>query len=234
MGLNAKNAPRSGGGQARVEQPLLAIAGYPARVVQIIDLGLQTQRPYQGQEKAPVHELNITYELLDEFCLDEKGVPDEKRPRWMSETMPLRNLAADKAKSTQRYYALDPQGVDEGDFPAQIGKPCLVNVVHNKGSGINSGKTYANVGSISTMREKEAIKAPELVNPSRVFLLDEPDVEIFNALPEFLRDKIKANLEYNGSKLQELLEGKASSKTEKQEEPDEDTNEQAEEDDGQW
>lgn len=235
MGLNASKAPRAGGAN-RIEQPLLPVAGYPARVVQIIDLGLQAQRPYQGKEKPPVHEINLTYELVDEFCLDEDGNPDEKRPRWMSETMAFRNLSADKAKSTQRYKALDPTLEDGGDFTAQIGKPCVVNVIHNPGTGVNAGKTYANVDSISTMRAKEAAKLPELVNDSRVFLLDDPDVEIFEALPQFLQDKIKGNLEYEGSKLQKLLEGPVAKPTKKAEpEPEpEEAEEESEETKEEW
>lgn len=61
------------------------------------------------------------------------------------------------------------------------------------------------------MRPKEAAKAPELVNPVKVFDIDEPDMEIFWSLPEWLQNKIKENLEYGGSVLEKLVEaGKGS------------------------
>lgn len=203
MGLNAKDVPMGGGN--RVEQPLLEAGGYPARVVQIIDLGLQEQAPWQGKPKPPVNEIQITYELLDEFCIDEEGNVLEDKPRWISETVPLRNLKQDKAKSTQRYYAIDPEEGCGGDFSQLVEYPVTVNLVQNPGKGKNKGRTFINVESLSTMRAKEREKAPELQNPTRVFLLEEPDKEVFESLPEFIREKIMENLEYNGSKLQELL-----------------------------
>ena len=228
--MNAKKAPSSGA--KRVEQPLIEVGGCPARVVQIIDLGLQPQS-FQGEEKAPCRELSITYELVDEFCVDEKGVIQEDKPRWLSERLPLKNLKAEKAKSTLRYNAIDPTGKFDGDFAELIGQPCVVNVVHNPGKGKNAGKVYNNVGSVSSVRPKDADKIPALVNEPTVFLLDEPDVEVFNSLPEFLRDIIKSNLEFNGSALQRALEGKAeisSAKEKPQEEPEDDSSD----DDDNW
>jgi hypothetical protein len=47
----------------------------------------------------------------------------------------------------------------------------------------------------------------ELKNETVVFSLDEPDLEVFNALPEFLQEKIKGNINYQGSALATLLGG---------------------------
>jgi hypothetical protein len=205
MPLNLKKASGGGGSTA---QPLEE-GSYPARIVQIIDLGLQEQRPYQGQEKPPAYEMNITYELLDEFMLDEDGKEDEEKPRWISEIIPVHNLKSDKAKSTKRYMALDPNLDHDGDFTALLGEPCNVTIVNNEGKGVNKGKVYNNVAGISAMRPKDAAKAPDLVNPSVVFSLDEPDVDVFNKFPDFLKDRIKNNLEYNGSPLAKQLGGES-------------------------
>lgn len=215
MALNVKKA-KGGGGGNRVEQPEIENGTYPCRVVQIIDLGIQPQRPYQGKQKPPAHMLNITYEFLDEFCVDENGEEQEDKPRWLSEDFPLHNLEADRAKSTQRYLALDPKVEHDGDFLALAGLPCLVTTVQNPGKGQNAGKVYTNIGGLSTMRPKDAAKAPELVNPPKLFDLDNPDMEVFGSLPEFLQEKIKGNLEFNGSPLDIALNGERNA-----EEPDE-------------
>lgn len=207
MGLNAKKVPMNGGTGKGPQQEAIEAGTYPARVVQILDLGLQEQRPYQGEEKPPAHEIMLTYEFLDEFCVDEAGEDMEDKPRWLSETMPLRNLESDLAKSTKRYKALDPNDVHDGDFIALIGTPCMVTVVNNPGKGKNADKTYTNIVGVSTMRPKEAKKAPELINPSKIFLLDEPDLEVLGSLPDWLQDKIKGNLEFRGSVLEHTLEG---------------------------
>lgn len=200
----ALKASKEGKGKGNfVPQANIEPGTYPARIVQILDLGLQAQRPYKGEDKAPVNEISITYELVDEFMKDDQGNAIEDKPRWVSETLPFYGLYADKAKSTQRYNALDPEGKYDGDFSQLIGTPCNVTIVNNK----SGDKIYDNVATISTMRQRDADKCPELVNPAKVFDLDAPDLEVFNALPEWLRDKIKGNLKYKGSALEQLLAG---------------------------
>lgn len=210
MGLNAKKMKHTGGNKAGAAQAPIEPGTYPVRVAQVIDLGLQNQRPYQGQEKPPAYELMITYEFLDEFCVDENGNEDEDKPRWLSETLPLRSLQAEKAKSTQRYYALDPNEDLEGDFTQLVGVAANASIVQNAGKGKNVGKVYNNIAALSAMRSKDSAKAPELKNEGKVFDLDDPDVEVFNSLPEWIQDKIKDNLEYAGSELEKALTGASS------------------------
>lgn len=217
MGLNGKKIPM--GGKKGVEQEAIEAGTYPCRVVQVLDLGLQPQQPYQGEEKPPAHEIMITYEFLDEFCVDENGEELEDKPRWLSETMPLRNLDSDLAKSTKRYNALDPNDDLDGDFLQLVGIPCMVTVINKQGKGKNANKVYTNITNVSTMRPKEANKAPELVNPPKVFFLDEPDLEVLNSLPSWLSDKIKANLEFSGSALEAALNGAPAADEEEEEAP---------------
>jgi len=206
MSLNAKKVAHSGGKKGPAQEAIDA-GTYPIRLAQVIDLGLQPQRPWQGEEKPPAHEMMLTYELLDEFCVDEDGNEDTDKPRWLSETLPLRSLMAEKAKSTQRYYALDPNEDCEGDFTALAGVAANAAIIQNPGKGKNAGKIYNNIQALSSMRPKDAAKAEPLKKDAKVFVLDEPDLEVFNSLPDWLQDKIKDNLEYQGSKLQALLSG---------------------------
>lgn len=201
MPLNANKVPHTGG--SKVTQPTLEPGGYPGRLVQVIDLGLQPQPPYQGQEKPPAYKINLTYELSDEFCVDEEGNEEEDRPRWISEMIPVYPLDSDKAKSTQRYLSMDPNQEHDGDFSLLLSSPVTINLVNNpKGE-----KVYTNVASLSPMRAKDAAKVPELVNEPVMFSLEEPDLDVFNNLPDFLKEIIKGNLEFAGSPLQKLLNG---------------------------
>lgn len=195
MGLNARKAPKGG-----KSFPPMEAGTMPARLVQIIDLGVQPQE-FKGEEKAPKNELMTTYEFLDEFLPDEDGEPDPKKPRWLSETFALNNLDSDKAKSTQRYYALDPNEEHDGEWPELIETPVMVTVtVWKKGE-----KEGNNIALTSAMRAKDALRAPPLVNPPKVFLMDDPDVTIFLSLPDWVQDKIKEGLEYKGSLLEKRL-----------------------------
>lgn len=200
MALNAKEIPSSGGNYEPMEP-----GTYPARVVQIVDLGLQSQRPFQGQEKPPAREIAITYEFVDEFMKDENGEDQEDKPRWLTEMMPLHNLASERAKSTQRYMALDPNMTYDGDFSQLVDTPCNVTVVNNPGKGKNAGRIYENITAISAMRNRDAMKCPELVNDSVVFDCDDPDMDAWSKLPAFIKARIRGNLEFAGSDLEKLV-----------------------------
>jgi hypothetical protein len=203
MGLKAKN---TGGGEGGMPQQASIEAGnYIGRVVQILDLGLQAQRPFKGEEKKPAHMLQVTYELGTEFCKDENGEDIEDKPRWVSEDFPLFSLKSDRARSTKRYLALDPNKVHDGDWAQLIGAPCTVTVVNNEGKGKHAGKIFDNVGNVTP--PMKGFPVPELVNDPKLFDLDEPDMDVFGSLPEWIQDKITGNLEFNGSKLDALLRG---------------------------
>lgn len=204
MALNAKTAGK-GAQSNRVEQPTIEPGVYPARLVQLIDLGVQAQRPYKGQDKPPVQEIMLTYELVDSFMVDEQGNEVEDKPRWVSETLPFYGLFADKAKSTQRYHAFDPKDVFDGDFSQAVGLPINVTLVNN----ISGEKVYTNVASVAAMRPRDANSCPELKNPTKVFNLDEPDMEVFNALPKWIQEKIQSNIGFQGSALEAAMKGKA-------------------------
>lgn len=196
MGLNASEI-KGGGAKRDVMEP----GANPARLVGVIDLGLQPQRPFQGQDKPPAREIATTYEFTDVFMKDEDGKDDPEKPRWLTETIPLHNLKSEKARSTKRYLVFDPTQADGGDWAKQVGKPVLVTVVHNT----KKDRTYENVGGIAAMRAKDAEKLPPLVNDPLIWDLDNPDMDTWKRIPKFLQDKIKGNLEYEGSALQKLL-----------------------------
>jgi len=204
-GFNAKEVPMGDNNNDRPE-PMEA-GTYGARLVQILILGVQPQREFKGEAKPPKLEIMLTYEFNDEFMKDEDGEDILDKPRWLSETMPFNNLAAELAKSTKRYYAFDAKGEYDGDWSQLIGAPCMVTVVVDEGKGKNAGKKYENVAAVTAMRPKEAAKAPALVNPSKLFDFYNPDMEVFNKLPQWLQDKMKSAVDFGGSALELALEG---------------------------
>lgn len=204
MTLNAKDAPSIG-----PRTPPLESGTYPGRLVMALDMGLQPQRPWQGKEKPDAHEIMLTWEFVDEFMLDEDGQPQEDKPRWLSESMVLYSLEAEKAKSTKRYNALDPTGDAEGDFTLLLDTPVDITVIQNPSK---NGKVYANIAAVSPMRKKRAATCPPLVNEAKAFDLSNPNMEVFHSLPDWIKKKIESNLEFEGSKLETLLNKEEKSK----------------------
>ena len=212
----ALKAPQGNGNKQFAPQANIEPGTYPGRLVQLIDFGLQPQRPYMGKDKPPAQEIGLTYELVDEFMKDDDGNDIEDKPRWLSETLPFFGLFADKAKSTQRYKAFDPEEAWGGDFSQAIERPINVTVVNNA----VGDKVYDNIATISPMRPKDAEKCPPLKNPAKVFDLDSPDLAVFNSFPKWIQEKIQANLNYEGSPLQKLLKNAPAPKKEAPKGPD--------------
>lgn len=204
MTFNAKKLP-SGSNTKR--PPALEEGSYPARLVQLINMGIQPSRPFKGEEKPPRLTVRVTYELLDEFLKDEDGLDMEDKPRWLSEEFAFMSLKQDKATSTKRYYALDPEDKADGDWSQLLAAPCMVTVVAEADKRPGMDIIYNKVGSISAMRPKEAAKAPGLVNPTLLWDFYSPDIEVFKNFPEWLQTKIQSAVDYDGSKLQQLLGG---------------------------
>lgn len=202
--LNSKQLPSKSLGP---KAPPVAPGAYPARLVGVVLQGVQKQREFKGEEKPPVLEMRVTYELLDEFMPDDDGNPDLKRPRWLSETFAFHSLKSEKAKSTKRYYAIDPQDTADGDWGKLVSYPCIVTVVNEK-SKKDPSIIYDKIGDVTAMRARDAMNAPDLVNPSFVFDFYNPDMEVFNNFPEWIQEKIKSAVDYDGSPLQAALEGK--------------------------
>lgn len=216
MALNTRKIKTKG--KNFVEQDVLPVDNYPARLVQVIDLGLQSGGEWKGEKKPPVNKIHVTYELVDCFMLDKDGEEVLDKPRWLSEDLNMFGPDADKAKCNQRYNAIDPECLQDYDWAAVVGNSCNVMVAQKE----SKGKTYANVGLVTpyVVTKRNPEMAP-LVNPTKVFNLEFPDIEVFESLPNWIQDKIKANLEFKGSPLQALLEGAPEEEEEDEPEPEE-------------
>lgn len=190
----------------KAPQKELDIGNYFCRIAQVIDLGLHHKESWDAatktfvkeMDKAPVQMIMVTYEFTTEFMKDEQGNELEDKPRWLSETFALHPLRVELATSTKRYNAIDTKGEFGGDWSLLLGAPCTVTIAHKK-----SGK--AKIGSVAP--PMKGMPVPELKNPPKMLDLSEPDLEIFQSIPVWLQDRIKDNLEYNGSPLQKLLGG---------------------------
>jgi len=201
--MSFKANDQTGGGDF-IDIPALEANTYPARLVQIVSMGLQAQRPFQGQAKDPKISMYTAYELSHEFMMDENGQPDLTKPRWVGEDFPFYNLDSDRATSTLRYLAMDPQVACEGDWEKVLSWPCNLTLSKEPKKG-KDGKFVNYITHVSGATNVPGYVQPELVNGTRIFDIAHPDMEVFKKLPSWLRKKLVANLEYNGSALQKAM-----------------------------
>ena len=222
-----KKARQSTGG-ASLAAPALDAGIYPARLVQIIDLGLQAgSREYPE----PKYRMKFTFECMDEFCYEvkEDGSFDEDtplldKPRFFHREVTYNpdGYMGENSNIFPMMQVLSPSfsktGSMEEELGELLGRP--VNILLKKyitTGGKNKGKEANSITGITPMKKKEfqtlqvmkesgnGVANLQLVNTPFFFDLDEPTLEGFNKLTKGNQycdqDKILASTAYAGSKL---------------------------------
>lgn len=164
-----------------------------ARVVRVIYIGT-IKTSYMGEEKE-VPKLQITWELPTEMHTFKEGEPE--RPFVISQEY----THSMGAKSNLRPITESIIGTKLSDEEAYgfdhdelLGIPCQVTIIHDeKESG-----TWEKVTSVSPLLK--GITCPPQVNPSKVLSFEKWDEGMFNALPQFIKNKIISSKEYKEMK----------------------------------
>lgn len=158
-------------------------------ITQIVGLGLQPQKPYQGQEKPPAKMVRFTYELPN----DQREFNGELKPLVMSEEMPF--SGHEKSRLYKRVTGIDPNLTgSKGNLDWFVGKPVMLQVIHSPGKGQNKDKVYANLGSVTPVPKGMPVPQAPFNTP---FMYDpyNHNEETFRLLPEFLQNKITSRLD---------------------------------------
>lgn len=201
MSLNASTLPSN----SNFVRRFLEAGAYPARLVGLMTFGKQPQRPYKGVEKPPALTMRTTYEMLDEFLVDEEGNELLRKPLWQSEEWPFYSLSIDQAKSTERYKSLDPENKYGGNWPELLGMPCMITLSKEPSKKPGNTNIYNNITGVSAMTPKQAAKADQLINPTFMFDFYEPDMEVYAKQPDWVKEKFALAVDYKGGKLESLV-----------------------------
>jgi len=190
MSLNSKKAPEAKKGLAL---PLLEEETYPARLLSIVDVGYH-EVFYQKKSKGIKQLVNFTFELVDEqVTIEDKDGEESEITRWVS----VNNVSIISSDPDEKSWqhrilkALDPKGEAEGDLSQLLGSALLIAMVHKAiQQGPDKGRVYAGVGTLSKPMKGQEIS--DLTGDTFTFDFDDADVEVFEALPEFVQEKIEA------------------------------------------
>lgn len=173
---------------------------YPARCYSMIEIGtIETE--FNG-EKKKAHKVAITWELPTETAVfkEEKG----PEPFVVSKTYTLsmhEKSTLRKDLESWRGKGYTEEEARRFDITKLLGQPCNLNVIHVPGAK-EPNKTYVQVASISPLMKGQV--CPPQVNPTKVLSYDAFNWEVFDALSEYMKDKIKSSDEY-----QKLVEPQA-------------------------
>lgn len=190
MGLKASD---SGGGSFT---PVPA-GSYVARCIGVIDLGTQISNGKFGEKSA--HKVRITWEVFGDdddgqpLTVNHNGVP---MPLTVAKeyTVSLHEKAALR-RDLSAWRGRDFTDEERAGFDVDklLGVYALINVTHDVGS---NGKVYANVAGIAPVPKAMASAKPAGVHALARFDIDEPDMRVFDELPEWLQKRIQAAPEW--------------------------------------
>jgi hypothetical protein len=202
-----KKAVKAGEAKKYGATPLLDGGVYDARILSIVDLGMQPGSP---QYPEPKPKLEFRFELLDEFMVGEDGSVDETAPRVFNyEVTYNEDGYMDEKANIYKLIAAIPAGF-ELELADMVGLPVTVMIQkYILKSGKNAGKEANKVTSVLPMKAKSIAIAGPLINKPLFFDLGEPDLAVWAKLykgnPYAHQDRIMASTSFAGSLLQKML-----------------------------
>ena len=132
--------------------PNLEAGEHEGRLRYVADLGLHTNE-YKGEVKPNVQKLALGIEIVGETI----EIDGETKPRllWTS-AFNIFHQMTEKGKELQFYKVFDTSATEGviADWDSVINEPCNVTVVHVKGKGENSDRTFDNIASVSPIPSK--------------------------------------------------------------------------------
>jgi hypothetical protein len=179
------NASSTGG-----ERKLTPSGNFIARCFSMVHIGTSKEE-YMGELKE-MNKVRITWELPTETTVfkEENG----EQPYSISKefTLSLHEKATlRKFLESWRGQAFTEEQSKKFNICNLAGVPCMLNIIHKVSK---TGNKYADIASVSAM--PKGLQSPDQVNKSVIFSICQPDWEIFNKFPDFLKDKIKKTNEY--------------------------------------
>lgn len=163
----ATDKPAGGNGGQKMEAPLLEAGGYPARLIRIVDLGMQ---PGSKDYPEPQLKMALVFECLDEFMCDEEGKELPEVPREFDYEISYNadGYMSERSNIHKVMSALSGFGKPLKDL---LGTPCTISLIQ-KPTKKDPTKKYNKVTGVTSMRPKDAEKAEPLKGETFFFSLD--------------------------------------------------------------
>ena len=164
---------------------------YAARIVQIIDLGIQ-ENEWEGVKKEQ-HQVQITFE----FPTERVTVDEVDKPRWLGKAFVI--STHEKATLTKLMQAADPDGKDTmkgRNLKGLMSKPLMV-------TGGSTATGNAKIAGVARLMKGLAVAALE--NPATFFDLDGKDTEAFDKFPKWLKERIMGGVDFESTNFAGVL-----------------------------
>jgi hypothetical protein len=175
-----------------VKRELIPAGNYVARCYSMVHIGTVDEE-YMGEKKT-LNKVRIGWELPTETKVfkpengEQPHVISQEFTLSLHEKSNLRKMLA-----SWRGKDFSEEEAKKFDVSKLIGQPCMLNIIH-KHSTKDPAQIYQTISSISST--PKGIPCPPPVNEPFILDYDDFDEEKFNALPDFMKEKMKTSKEY--------------------------------------
>jgi hypothetical protein len=155
-----------------------------ARLIEIIDIGTQ-RTEWMGKVRLN-QKFRATWEVPAERTPDDRPLVISKTYTWSwnEESAMRKDLTAWRGK------AFTNDDIKGFQIQTLLGRPCQLVVEHNE----KNDRVFANIDRVTPLLK--GVTCPEQENTSKFFDLDQPDMTVFNGLPDWLQEIIQKSPEW--------------------------------------
>jgi len=193
MAINATNTS--------TPRELIPAGNYIARCYKMLHIGTNLET-IDGKTQL-MNKVRIGWELptetkvFDEAKGEQPLVIDQEYTLSMNEKSNLRKMLA-----SWRGQDFSEEQAKSFDITNLIGKPCMVNIIHKPAK--TGDKVYQSIGSVSPM--PKGVPCPDQVNKNQILQYDNFDTNLFDSLPDFIKNKVLTSVEYKAMTLPNTTE----------------------------
>lgn len=178
------------------QRELIPAGNYIARCYQMIEIG-SIEEVIQGQTKT-LKKVRIGWELPMEKRVfkEENG----EQPLVISKEYTLSmNEKSNLRKDLKSWRGKDftEEEARSFDITKLLGVPCMLNIIH-KPLKTDPTRIYEEISGITSL--PKGMTAPEQITPRLELSYDSWNQELFDSLPDFIKQKITASAEYKAMK----------------------------------
>jgi hypothetical protein len=186
MAINAKNT-----GSTR---ELIPAGNYVARCYRMIEVGTVSE-VVMGDRKT-LHKVRIGWELplelrvFDQSKGEQPLVIDQEYTLSLNEKSNLRKML-----ESWRGKGFTEKEAECFDITKLLGVPCLLNIIHKTSK---TGNVYEQIAGVTAV--PRGTQVPPQISKTFVLSYDNFDEDLFNSLPDFIKQKMQGSLEYSALK----------------------------------
>lgn len=175
-----------------IKREPIPAGNYVGRCFQMIHIG--TIAEYFNGEPKNLNKVRIGWELPTERRVfkEENGeqpfVVSKEFTLSMNEKSNLRKMLA-----SWRGKDFSEDEAKKFDITKLLGVPCMINVIH-KPKASDPTVIYEQIATVSPI--PKGLKVPDQENQNMVLSYEQFDWDVFEKLPDFLKDKIRNSVEY--------------------------------------